>query len=148
MSCRVESPRAALTAHRPDPAKSRHRVETVTASLLDIYADGDVASRQFGKGSCMCVQLRECRVVCYFLLRLAIHFPTGVARDNQPFSGPGASVEPGHPKKFGAMFFKDCLRLLGGLDHFLGLIALKARELRDRRHTVFLAWLVACLFVR
>jgi hypothetical protein len=56
-------------------------------------------------------------------------------------------MKPGHPKKFGAMFFEDCLRLLGGLDHFLGLVALKARELRDRRHTVFLAWLVACLSV-
>jgi hypothetical protein len=41
-------------------------------------------------------------------------------------------VEPGHPKKFGTMFFEDCLRLLGGLDHFLGLVAFKARELRDR----------------
>jgi hypothetical protein len=41
-------------------------------------------------------------------------------------------VEPGHPKKFGTMFFEDRLRLLGGLDHFLGLVAFKARELRDR----------------
>jgi hypothetical protein len=32
---------------------------------------------------------------------------------------------------------EDRLRLLGGLDHFLGLVAFKARELRDR-HTLFL----------
>jgi len=37
-------------------------------------------------------------------------------------------VEAGHPKKFGAMLFKDCLRLRGALDQFLGLVALKARE--------------------
>jgi hypothetical protein len=48
-------------------------------------------------------------------------------------------VEPGHPKKFGTVFFEDCLRLLGGLDHFLGLVAFKTRKLRDR-HTKFLPW--------
>jgi len=39
--------------------------------LLEIDADGDVAGRQFGKGSCMCVQLRECFVLCHCLLHLA-----------------------------------------------------------------------------
>jgi hypothetical protein len=71
-------------------------------------------------------------VLCHCLLGLAVHFSTGVARDNEPLSGPRACVEPGHPKKFGTMFFEDRLRLLGGLDHFLGLVAFKARELRDR----------------
>src|SRR5258708_26247222 len=81
----------------------------------ELDADADVTAHQFGKGSCMCIQLRECRVVCYFLLRLAIYFPTGIARDNQPLSGPRTGVEAGHPKKFGTMFSKiafACLAVL------------------------------------
>jgi hypothetical protein len=35
------------------------------------------------------------------------------------------------------MFFEDCLRLLGGFDHFFGLVAFKARELHNR-HMEFL----------
>ncbi len=65
----------------------------------------------------MCQQLRECWVLCHCLLHLSIHFPTGVARGNEPFSGPHTGVEPGQPKKLGTMFFKNCLRLLGGRDH-------------------------------
>src|SRR5258706_2168047 len=78
--------------------------------------------------------------VCHCLLHLSISFPTRVARGDEPLSGPRAGVESGQPKKFGAMFFKNCLPLLGGLDHFLGLFAFKARELFDR-HNVVLPWL-------
>src|SRR5258706_10887795 len=88
----------------------------------------------------MCHQLRECLVPCHCLLHLSISFPTRVARGDEPLSGPRAGVESGQPKKFGAMFFKNCLPLLGGLDHFLGLVAFKARELYDR-HNVVLPWL-------
>src|SRR2546422_10728280 len=76
--------------------------------LSEIDADGDVAGRQFGKGSCMCIQLRERFVFCHGLLHLAIHFPTGVARDNEPLSGPYSCVEPGQAKIFGTMFFENC----------------------------------------
>src|SRR5258708_30455610 len=85
-------------------------------------------------------QLGECLVLCHRLLHLSISFPTRVARGDEPLSGPRAGVESGQPKKFGAMFFKNCLPLLGGLDHFLGLVAFKARELYDR-HNVVLPWL-------
>src|SRR6266436_5256197 len=93
----------------------------------------------------MCHQLRECRILRHCLLHLSIHVPTGVARGNEPLSGPPAGVESGQPKKFGAMFFKNCLPLLGGFDHFLGIVAFKARELYDR-HNVVLPWfaLVVC----
>jgi hypothetical protein len=49
---------------------------------LEIDADGDVAARQLGNGTCVCHQLRKCRVLRQSLLHLAIHFPTGVARGN------------------------------------------------------------------
>jgi hypothetical protein len=52
-------------------------------------------------------------------------------------------VEPGQPKKFGAMFFEDFLRLLGGLDHFLAVVSFKARELHDP-HTEFLPHFACC----
>ena len=55
-----------------------------------------------------------------------------------PLSGPYAGVEPGQTKKFGAMFFEDCLRILGVLDHFLRLVAFKARHLRDSY--MYLPW--------
>src|SRR6476659_8418331 len=111
---------------------------------LEIDADRDAAALQFGKGKCMCIQLREGFVLCHRLLHLAIHFPTGVARDNEPLSGPCAGVEPGQPKIFGAMFFENCLRLLDGLDHFLGLVAFKAGELYDR-HKILLGYLSGSL---
>jgi hypothetical protein len=41
-------------------------------------------------------------------------------------------VEAGEPKKFGAVFLKDFLRLPDDLDHFLGLVGLEASELNDR----------------
>jgi hypothetical protein len=34
------------------------------------------------------------------------------------------------------MFFENCLRLFGGLDHFLGLVAFKAGELYDRHKII------------
>src|SRR5258706_13281821 len=89
----------------------------------------------------MCIQLRERFVLCHGLLHLAIHFPTGVARDNEPLSGPYSCVEPGQAKIFGAMFFENCFRMLGGLDHLLGLVAFKARDLYDRP-SVLLPWLL------
>jgi hypothetical protein len=46
-----------------------------------------------------------------------------VARKKLP--GPHTSVKPGKPKKIGTVLFEDCLRLLGGLDHFLRLSLLK-----------------------
>jgi hypothetical protein len=98
----------------------------------EIDADRDVAAHQLGDGGCMGQQLRVCGVLCQTLLRLAVHFPTGIARNNWPLSSPRAGVETGHPKKFGTMFFEDCLRVLRILDHFLGLVAFKARKLRDR----------------
>src|SRR5258708_23933800 len=85
-------------------------------------------------------QLGECLVLCHRLLHLSISFPTRVARGDEPLSGPRAGVESGQPKKFGAMFFKNCLPLLGGLDHFLGLVAFKARELYDRHNVVLLGY--------
>jgi hypothetical protein len=79
----------------------------------------------------MCRQFGECRILRHYLLYLAVHFPTGVARDHEPLSGPRACVEPRNPEKFGAMFFEDRLRLLGVLDHFLGLgIATVASSMR------------------
>src|SRR5258707_14168225 len=98
----------------------------------NIDADGDIAARQLGKRSCMCPQLRECFVLCHCLLYLSVYFPTGVARRNEPLSGPCAGVKSGKPKKFGAVFFEDCLRLLGCLDHFLRFVGFEARKLYDR----------------
>src|SRR5204863_6823465 len=46
----------------------------------EIDADRDVTARQFGKGSCVRVQLCECFVLCQCLLYLSVHFPTGIAR--------------------------------------------------------------------
>src|ERR1700733_6680793 len=123
------------TCRLPQPARWAAKANT---ALSEIDTDGDVSAHQLGNGSCMCQQLRECRVLRQSFLRLAIHFPTGIARNNQPLSGPYAGVEPGQAKKFGAMFFEDCLRILGVLDHFLCLVAFKARHLRDR-HT-YLPW--------
>src|SRR5258707_7375622 len=48
---------------------------------------------------------------------------------DKEFPGPHTGVKPGRPKKFSAVLFEDCLRLLGGLDHFLRLVALEARKL-------------------
>ena len=93
----------------------------------NIDADRDVAARQLGKRSCMCPQLCERFVLCHCLLYLSVYFPTGVARRNEPLSGPCAGVKSGKPKKFGAVFFENCLRLLGGLDHFLRFVGFEGR---------------------
>src|SRR5713101_3085584 len=102
------------------PATRAHWAAGANTTLSEIDADGDVAAHQLGNGSRICQQLREFRVLRHCLLHLAIHFPTGVARNDQPLSGPHAGVEPGQPKKFGTMFFEDCLRLL--------LIAVRSRS--------------------
>jgi hypothetical protein len=81
------------------------------------------------KVACVRVQLCECLVLCQCLLCLSVHFPTGIARRDKKLPGPHTSVKPRKPKKFGAMLFEDCLRLLGGLDHFLRFVALEACKL-------------------
>src|SRR5947208_1416651 len=77
----------------------------------------------------MCPQLGEMLRPLPPLLYLSVHFPTGVARGNEPL----AVVKPRQPKKLGAMFFEDCLCLLGCLDHFLRFVAFEARKLYDRQ---------------
>src|SRR5947207_12142850 len=84
-------------------------------------------------------QLGECFVLCQCLLYLSVRFPTGIARSDKILPGPHTGVKPGKPKKFSTVLFEDCLRLLGGLDHFLRLVAFEARKLYNS-HDLFPPW--------
>jgi len=41
-------------------------------------------------------------------------------------------MEPAQPEPFRTVFFEECLRLFGGLDHLFGVGAFETRQLRDR----------------
>src|SRR6266436_1592177 len=119
-----------LPTHEPPRTRegvSRWTITPCGASEID--ADRDVTARQFGKGNCVRVQLCECFVLCQCLLYLSVHFPTGIARRDKKLPRPHTSVKPGKSKKFSTVLFEDCLRLLGGLDHFLRFVALEACKL-------------------
>ena len=111
-----------------EPQYSKATPATLSGAS-EIDADRDVTARQFGKGSCVRVQLCECFVLCQRLLYLSLHFPTGIARRDNKLPGPHTSVKPGKSKKLSTVLFEDCLRLLGGLDHFRRFVALEACKL-------------------
>src|SRR5258707_12859705 len=70
-----------------EPQYSKATPATLSGAS-EIDADRDVTALQFGKGSCVRVQLCECFVLCQCLLYLSVHFPTGIARRDKKLPGP------------------------------------------------------------
>src|SRR6516225_4433362 len=85
---------------------------------LEVNTDRDVATCQFSELHCPRQDFRELGVFRQCVLYLAINFPIGESRSNQPFSRPRARMESRQPKKFSAMSLDDLLRYPSTLNYF------------------------------